>query len=60
MGQLSNPQVALGVKQTRPKTLDAAVTATLETESFLPRSNVHHGSLTGRGREGEATSIGRC
>ena len=43
MGQLSNPQVALGVKQTRPKTLDAAVTATLETESFLPRSNVHHG-----------------
>ena len=41
MGQLSNPQVALGVKQTRPKTLDAAVTATLETESFLPRSNAH-------------------
>lgn len=41
MGQLSNPQIALGVKQTRPKTLDAAVTATLETESFLPRSNVH-------------------
>lgn len=41
MGQLTNPQIALGVKQTRPKKLDAAVTATLETESFLPRNNVH-------------------
>ena len=39
MGQLTNLQVALQVKQSRPKTLDAAVTATLETESFLPRSN---------------------
>lgn len=34
LGQLSNSQVAFSVKQTRPKDLDAAVTATLEMESY--------------------------
>ena len=32
--QLDQPQVAFSVKQTRPKTLDDAVTATLEMESY--------------------------
>ena len=35
LGQLSNPQVAFSVKQSRPKNLDEAVTATLEMESYL-------------------------
>ena len=33
--QLDHPQVAFGVKQKRPKTMDEAVSATLEMESYL-------------------------
>lgn len=33
--QLDHPQVAFGVKQKRPKTIDEAVSATLEMESYL-------------------------
>ncbi len=33
--QLENPQVAFGVKQRQPKTLDDAVSATLELESYV-------------------------
>ena len=36
LGQLDNPQVAFGVKQKAPQTLDAAIAATLELESYLP------------------------
>ena len=32
--QLSNPQVAFAVKQTKPTTVDDAVQATLEMESY--------------------------
>ena len=35
LGQLDNPQVAFSVKQKRPKTVDEAVAATLEMESYL-------------------------
>lgn len=35
LGQLENPQVAFSVKQKHPKTLEEAVTATLEMESYL-------------------------
>ena len=35
LGQQENPQVAFGVKQRRPKTVDEAVTVTLELESYL-------------------------
>ena len=39
LGQLDNPQVAFSVKQKRPKTVDEAVAATLEMESYLlPRT----------------------
>ena len=39
LGQIDNPQIAVGVKQQRPKKLDAAVTAVLEMESYLlPRT----------------------
>ena len=33
--QLTNPQVAFGVKQSKPKTIDDAVRLTLEMESYL-------------------------
>ena len=36
LGQLDNPQVALGVKQKTLENLDAAIAATLELESYLP------------------------
>ena len=50
MAQLEEPQVAFGVKQRTPNTLDAVVTATLELESYLtPQqmavSNVEVGNL---------------
>ena len=35
LGQLDNIQISFGVKQKRPKTLDEAVSATLELESYL-------------------------
>ena len=35
LGQLDNVQIAFSVKQKRPKTLDEAVSATLELESYL-------------------------
>ena len=35
LSQLDNEQVAFGVKQRKPKTIDAAVGATLELESYL-------------------------
>ena len=34
LGQLTNSQIAFSVKQSRPKNLDEAVTATLEMESY--------------------------
>ena len=40
LSNLDNPQVAFGVKQRNPSTLDAAVSATLELESYLtPKQN---------------------
>ena len=35
LSQLCNDQVAFGVKQRKPKTIEAAVGATLELESYL-------------------------
>ena len=39
LSQLDNEQVAFGVKQRKPKTIEAAVSITLECESFLIRSS---------------------
>ena len=40
--QLDHPQVAFGVKQKNPKSLDTALTATLEMEAYATtRSSVH-------------------
>ena len=37
--QLKQPQIAFAVKQRQPKTLDEAVTATNEMETYLPTSS---------------------
>ena len=37
--QLDQPQIAFSVKQKRPTTLDEAVTATIEMETYLPASS---------------------
>ena len=37
LAQIDNPQLAFSVKQQKPATLDAAVSATLEMESYLPQ-----------------------
>ena len=39
LDQLQQPQIALAVKQERPRTLTEAVKAMLELETFLPRHN---------------------
>ena len=36
LSQIENPQLAFSVKQQKPANLDAAVSATLEMESYLP------------------------
>ena len=52
LGQLENPQVAFGVKQRRPKTVDEAVTVTLELESYHRADRASRPGSTGHG--------GRC
>ena len=42
--QLSHPQVAFGVKQKRPKTIDEVVSATLEMESYITQPTSHSGT----------------
>lgn len=39
LGQISDPQLAFGVRQKRPKTVDEAVAATLELHSHLQLAN---------------------
>lgn len=46
LGLLDNPQVAFGVKQKSPGTLDAAIAATLELESYLSPCKVPVSSVT--------------
>ena len=63
MAQLEQPQVAFGIKQRTPDTLDAAVTATLELESYLTHqqmavSNVEVGNLDHE--QGSVGAIGGC
>ena len=63
MAQLEQPQVAFGVKQRTPDTLDATVTATLKLESYLtPQqmavSNVEVGNLNHE--QGSVGSISGC
>ena len=40
LNQLDHPQVAFGVKQRRPDTLDEAVTATFEMESYVTTKTI--------------------
>ncbi|KAL5517781.1 hypothetical protein EMCRGX_G003396 [Ephydatia muelleri] len=41
LGELDKPQVAFGVRQGRPKSLDEAVSLTIELESYIGGSHVH-------------------
>ncbi len=55
LAQLDNPQIAFGVRQRTPANLDAAVSATLELESYLsPRATV--ANVTGAELKEEATT----
>ena len=54
--QLSHPQVVFGVKQTCPASLDAAVTATLEMESYTVSSG-HMSAVSTLGHEEEQAAI---
>ena len=45
LGLLDNPQVAFGVKQKTPETIDAAIAATLELESYLTPCKVPVSSI---------------
>ena len=40
LGQLDNPPIAFAVKQSRPRNLDEAVTATLEMKSMHPQDQL--------------------
>ena len=54
--QLLHPQVAFGVKQTCPESLDAAVTATLKMESYTISSG-HTSAVSTLGHEEEQATI---
>ena len=54
--QLSHPHVAFGVKQTCPELLDAAVTATLEMESYTVSSG-HTSAVSTLGHEEQHATI---
>lgn len=57
LGQLENLQVAFGVKQKRPKTVDEAVTATLELESYLIPQRGQIGQVCLETTDQEATTV---
>ena len=46
LSQLDNKQVSFSVKQGKPKTVEAAVSATLECESYLVRPLMSCGAVT--------------
>jgi hypothetical protein len=53
--QLPQPQIAFSVRQKQPATLDDAVTATLEMESYLPPQSL---SVVDIGIGGNTDSVG--
>ena len=53
--QLPQPQIAFSVRQKQPATLDDAVTATLEMESYLPPQSL---SVVDTGTGGNTDSVG--
>ena len=55
---LENPHIAFGVKQKTPETLDVAVAATLELESYLSPKLALVSSVEAPPRESEQRNIG--
>ena len=59
LAQLENPHIAFGVKQTNPESLDAAVSSTLELESYLsPKRTAAVSSVGVEPIEKDSASIG--
>ena len=60
LDQLEHPQVAFGVRQAKPATLDDAISATLEMENYVsPKSTVSSVAASySEGTEGEAVAAG--
>ena len=58
LGQLDNPRVAFAVKQKSPKSLDAAVAAMLEMESYLAGGTPVSGVELEREKEAVVTAAG--
>ena len=59
LAQLENPHLAFGVKQTNPESLDAAVSSTLELESYLsPKMSAAVSSVGVEPIEKDSASIG--
>ena len=56
LAQIDNPQVAFSVRQKRPETVDAAVAATLEMESYLGPKASHVGQVVAE-EEVEAAAV---
>ena len=56
LGELDNPQVAFAVRQRKPKTVDEAVTATLERQSYL-RPGLRQELNASAVAEGHSTSV---
>ena len=57
LGELDNPQVAFAVRQREPKTVDKAVTATLEIQSYLRPGLRQELNASAVAEEAEAHSI---
>lgn len=55
--QLDHPQVAFGVKQKRPKSMDEAVSATLEMESYLTQPRQIGGVTPIATKDSEASAM---
>ena len=59
LAQLDHPQVAFGVRQKNPENLDAAVTATLELETYVtPKSGMLSVSSVTDGAEDDEATVG--
>ena len=57
LGQIENPQIAFGVKQRRPKTVEEAVGATLELESNLAPGKTRQVAHISAGDDREVTLL---
>ena len=61
LAQITNPQIAFGVKQKRPKTVEEAVVTTIELESYLGSTGERlHANSTFPQPDSEQAAVGRA